>query len=93
MDFQSSCLDALDLQNLDLRNIDPVLAAEILQEIRNGADLKPLLEKLVLAEKTRLSKRPLQDQTSTSARPKETKMVTFQDEAKLADAKPSDAFM
>ena len=28
----SSCLDALDLQNLDLRNIDPVLAAEVLQE-------------------------------------------------------------
>ena len=30
----SSCLDALDLQNIDLRNIDPALAAEIVQEIR-----------------------------------------------------------
>ena len=94
----SSCLEALDLQNIDLRNIDPALAAEILKEIRNGADLKPLLEKLVQSEKTRLLKRPpdLTTTTLTSVRPKETKMVTFKDvadDAKLPDAKPSDAFM
>jgi hypothetical protein len=91
----SSCLEALDLQNLDLRNIDPALAAEILKEIRNGADLQPLLEKLVQAEKTRLLKRP-PDVSTPTVRPKETKMVTFKDvadDAKLPDAKPSDAFM
>ena len=42
----SSALNALDLDNLDLRNIDPALASKLLSEIRNGADIAPLLEKL-----------------------------------------------
>ena len=39
-------INALDLENLDLRNIDPVLASKLLDEIRCGADVRPLLEKL-----------------------------------------------
>ena len=100
----SSCLEALDLQNLDLRNIDPALAAEVLQEIRKGAELKPLLEKILLAEKSRQSKRPqslataattvTSTVTSTATlRPKETKMVTFKDETDVTDAKTGDAFI
>ena len=39
-------MNALDLENLDLRYIDPVLASKLLEEIRSGADVRPLLEKL-----------------------------------------------
>ena len=42
----SSAINALDLENLDLRYIDPVLASKLLEEIRSGADVRPLLEKL-----------------------------------------------
>ena len=42
----SAALNALDLDNLDFRSIDPVLASKLLDEIRNGADIGPLLEKL-----------------------------------------------
>ena len=46
LDFrQSMALNALDLGQIDLRNIDPVLAKKMLEEIRQGADIKPLLEK------------------------------------------------
>ena len=111
--------DALDLSTTTARFTNDLLGDVTSQKCqpnktsyfysdRNGADLKPLLEKLVLAEKSRLSKRPQShDFTSTtlsstttptaSCRPKETKMVTFKDEAKLEeidDAKhSSDAFM
>ena len=42
----SAALNALDLDNLDFRSIDPVLASKLLDEIRHGADIGPLLEKL-----------------------------------------------
>jgi hypothetical protein len=63
-----------------------------LQEIRKGAELKPLLEKLVLAEKVRQNRRT-SGATPVTPRPKETKMVTFKDEADVTEAKTSDAFI
>lgn len=42
---QSVALNALDLDPLDLRNIDPALAKQILDEIKSGADIEPVLTK------------------------------------------------
>ena len=42
----SAALNALDLNDLDLRTIDPHLASRLLDEIKSGADITPLLEKL-----------------------------------------------
>ena len=64
---------ALDLDYRDLRNLDPALASNLLEEIKLGADLGPILEKI------RASSLPKKlPQTGT----KETKSVTFEDEAK-----------
>ena len=60
----SAALNALDLDNLDFRSIDPVLASKLLDEIRSGADIGPLLEKL----------------KDTTKQQKETKMVTVADD-------------
>ena len=65
----STALNALDLDNFDFRNIDPVLASQLLEEIRNGADIAPLLERL----------RSQQQQRNLS---KAEKMVTFEDDIK-----------
>ena len=67
----SSALNALDLDNLDLRNIDPSLASKLLSEIRNGADLGPLLEKL---------KSEQQQSNNPSKSGDMKKVVTFEDD-------------
>ena len=64
---------ALDLDYRDLRNLDPNLASSLLDEIKLGADLGPILEKI---RESSFSKKP--PTTST----KETKSVTFEDETK-----------
>ena len=69
----SSALNALDLDNLDLRNIDPTLAAKLLSEIRNGADIGPLLEKL---KSDQLQSNP----SSSSSKSEMKKVVTFEDD-------------
>ena len=76
----SAALNALDLDNLDFRSIDPVLASKLLDEIRSGADIGPLLEKL---------------KDTTSKAQKETKMVTFEDDLQGLKGKlnPDDVFM
>ena len=66
----SSALNALDLDNLDLRNIDPTLASKLLSEIRNGADIGPLLEKL----------KSDQLQSNPSSKSEMKKVVTFEDD-------------
>ena len=71
----SAALNALDLDNLDLRNIDPILASQILDEIRNGADVGPLLEKLKRCDQSGIYK-------SVLVRSRAEKMVTFEDEMK-----------
>ena len=49
----SMALSALDLDSLpDLRNLDPALAQRMLDEIHKGADIKSLLEKFRLVEKS-----------------------------------------
>ena len=63
---------ALDLDYRDLRNLDPNLASSLLEEIKLGADLGPILEKI------RASSLPKRASNPT----KETKSVTFEDEAK-----------
>ena len=75
----SAALNALDLDNLDFRSIDPVLASKLLDEIRSGADIGPLLEKL----------------KDTTKQQKETKMVTFEDDLQGLKGKlnPDDVFM
>ena len=71
-DFQlSEALSALDLDNLDLSSIDPSLATSLLEEIRLGADLGPILDKIRTAN--------AHHKKNTI---KETKVVTFQDETK-----------
>ena len=90
-DFRlSSALNGLDLDNLDLRNIDPVLASKLLTEIRNGADVGPLLEKLKNDNAAAIAA------TASAANPaaankltmpddkksKQEKMVTFQEDTK-----------
>ena len=92
-DFRlSSALNGLDLDNLDLRNIDPVLASKLLTEIRNGADVGPLLDKLKNDNAAAISA------TASAANPapaaankltmpddkksKQEKMVTFQEDTK-----------
>jgi hypothetical protein len=52
--------------------LDPNLASSLLEEIKLGADLGPILEKI------RASSLPKKSSTAT----KETKSVTFEDEAK-----------
>ncbi len=47
-------LSALDLENLDLRNLDPVLAQKMLNEIRSGANIKQVLEKFRVIDKKNL---------------------------------------
>ena len=69
----SSALNALDLDNLDLRNIDPTLASKLLSEIRNGADIGPLLEKL---KSDQLQSNP----SSASSKSEMKKVVTFEDD-------------
>ena len=64
---------ALDLDYRDLRNLDPALASNLLEEIKLGADLGPILEKI------RASSLPKKSQPNGA---KETKSVTFEDEAK-----------
>jgi len=76
----SAALNALDLDNLDFRSIDPVLASKLLDEIRSGADIGPLLEKL----------------KDTTKQQKETKMVTFEDDCLQGlkgKLNPDDVFM
>ena len=63
---------ALDLDYRDLRNLDPNLASSLLEEIKLGADLGPILEKI------RASTLPKKSSTAT----KETKSVTFEDDTK-----------
>ena len=65
-------ISALDLDYRDLRNLDPSLASSLLEEIRLGADVGPILEKI--RSSSLYKKQP----TNT----KETKSVTFEDEAK-----------
>ena len=77
---QSAALNALDLENLDFRSIDPVLASQLLDEIRSGADIAPLLEKL----------------KDKSGNEKKEKMVTFEDDLQLKTGvklNPDDVFM
>ena len=69
----SSALNALDLDNLDLRNIDPTLASKLLSEIRNGADIGPLLEKL---KSDQLQSNP----SLSSSKSEMKKVVTFEDD-------------
>ena len=64
----SEALSALDLESLDLSNIDPCLASDLLEEIRLGADLGPIIDKIRKSSKVK------------SSNIKETKVVTFQDE-------------
>ena len=71
-------LNALDLDSLNLKNIDPGVARRMLDEIQKGADVKSTLEKFNVIES---------DEMSTSARrrislvdgQKTGKMVTFDD--------------
>ena len=63
----------LDLGSLDLSNIDPCLASDLLEEIRLGADLGPIVEKI------RKSSSKSSSKTSSNSN-KESKVVTFQDE-------------
>ena len=42
----SAALNDFDLDNFDFRNIDPILASKLLDEIKSGADVGPLIEKL-----------------------------------------------
>ena len=65
----SEALSALDLDSLDLSNIDPSLASSLLEEIRRGADLGPIIEKI----------RKSSNAKSKSSITKE-KVVTFEDE-------------
>lgn len=84
----STALNALDLDNLDLRNIDPLLASKLLEEIKSGADVRPLLEKLKRGEKV---------QGSMQSTNKAEKMVTFEDDLKTNTGNkllnPGDVFM
>ena len=75
----SSALNALDLDNIDLRNIDPVLASKILNEIRNGADVGPLLEKLKIDNNINTNAKSIDEKTKNK---EGQKMVTFEDETK-----------
>lgn len=63
----SSTSSLNDLDRLDLRNLDPVVAQRMLDEIQKGADIKTTLEKFHLLD-------------STSAIPSKERMVTFEDE-------------
>jgi hypothetical protein len=78
----SAALNALDLEHLDLRNIDPVMASKLLQEIRNGADVAPLLEKLTAADAQQKSEAAAAAALLNNGSKKEHKMVTFEDETK-----------
>merc|ERR1712008_243694 len=78
-------INALDLENLDLRNIDPVLASKLLDEIRCGADVRPLLEKpkrpMLYAELRGSEAASTSGSLGRSATRAE-KMVTFEDDLK-----------
>ena len=76
----SSALNALDLDNIDLRNIDPVLASKILNEIRNGADVGPLLEKFKIDNN--INNTNAKSIENEKTKNKEGKMVTFEDDTK-----------
>ena len=64
----------LDLGSLDLSNIDPCLASDLLEEIRLGADLGPIVEKI-----RKSSSKSSTNKISSNSN-KESKVVTFQDE-------------
>ena len=91
-DFRlSSALNGLDLDNLDLRNIDPVLASKLLTEIRNGADVGPLLDKLKNDNAVALAATASATNPAAAAnkltmpddkKSKQEKMVTFQEDTK-----------
>lgn len=70
----------LDLDNLDIRNIDPVLASKLLDEIRQGADVGPLLERFKSVD---LHDRPHLERfkaVDLSAGAKPEKKVSFEDD-------------
>lgn len=74
-------LDALDLGPIDLRNIDPVTAQKMLDDIRSGADIKPLLDKLRSSNsKPKPPPPPKRSVTASSSSEHHTKVVTFEDE-------------
>lgn len=79
-------INALDLENLDLRNIDPVLASKLLDEIRCGGDVRPLLEKLkrpMLSAELRGSEAGSSTSGSLGrSATRAEKMVTFEDDLK-----------
>ena len=75
-------LNALDLGSLDLRNLDPSLAQKMLDEIRGGADIALLLEKLRANSRSssvQFPQPPKRDQMV----PGKEKVVTFDEETKV----------
>ena len=63
----NEALNAIDLETLDLTNLDPSLASHLLEEIRLGADMGPIIEKIRVAN-------------AANKKAKDMKVVTFEDE-------------
>ena len=76
----STELDALDLGSLDLRNIDPVVAKRMLDEIRQGTDIATILERFRVLKTPSLPPREKSQLLRTSKSGRVEKVVTFEDD-------------
>ena len=80
----SLCLVLLTLMCLIVRNIDPVLAANLLEQIESGAEMEPILIQLKNACPTREARDSgtgsVRDGHVTQVNRSRDKMVTFQED-------------